>query len=164
MPLYLYLLRHAQSADKQTGQTDLERTLTATGKAESTAVGKFLKEKSLFPDLILTSPAIRAKETATIIADSISHATTKIRLDEHLYEANLSYWKDLIIHLGNDLIKVMIVGHNPTISHVIDHLSGEQNRGLLPAEFVTLKFNVSRWTNTSEAKAEIVERFHPTGV
>ncbi len=46
MSYYLYLLRHAQSADKQIGQTDKERTITATGLLDAKDTGKFLKEDS----------------------------------------------------------------------------------------------------------------------
>jgi phosphohistidine phosphatase len=63
MPRYLYLLRHAQSAEKQHGQTDRDRNLTHLGMKQALLVAQFLKEEKTLPEIIMSSVAERAKET-----------------------------------------------------------------------------------------------------
>ena len=161
MPRYLYLLRHAQSADKQTGQTDKERVLTATGKAESNAVGNFLKENALIPDLILASSAVRAKTTTEIVTRVFNYPSSKIIFEDDLYEATIPHFIELVSRLESEIDKAMIVGHNPVISYLINHLTKEQTSGLHPAELVILELKISNWTDAHNVKAEVKERFHP---
>ena len=162
MLLYLYLLRHAQSADKQNGQTDKERTLTVTGMAEANVVGKFLKEISQIPDLMITSSAVRAKTTSQIVAGCIHYDSKRIIANDDLYEATVSNLFQVVGRLADDIKKLMIIGHNPTLSLFADHATNEHNRGLLPAELVILKFEVAGWKDIHKEKAVLVERFHPT--
>ena len=162
MLLYLYLLRHAQSADKQNGQTDKERTLTATGMAEANVVGKILKEISVIPDLMITSSAVRAKTSAQIVAGCIQYDSERIIANDDLYEATVSDLFQVVGSLADDITKLMIIGHNPTLSLFVDHATNEHNRGLLPAELVILKFEVAGWKDILKEKAVVIERFHPT--
>ncbi len=162
MPRYLYLLRHAQSADKQNGQTDKERTLTATGLAEANVVGKFLKEISLIPDLMITSSAVRTKTTAQIVAGYLAFNSESIIAKDDLYDATVADLFQVAGNLTDDVNKLIIIGHNPTLSLFVDHVTNEHNRGLLPAELVILKFEAAEWKDIHEEKAELIERFHPT--
>ena len=163
MPRYLYLLRHAQSADKQIGQADKERTLTAKGSTESNAVGNFLKEKSLIPDLIITSSAVRAKTTAQVVARILFYDSDRLILRDDLYEAYVSIFSQIVRDINDDINRVMIVGHNPTITLFLDHISQQVNKELHPAELVVLKFGFSSWkeVNSEKFDVEVLERFHP---
>ena len=163
MPRYLYLLRHAQSADKQIGQADKERALTAKGSAESNAVGNFLKEKSLIPDLIITSSAVRAKTTAEVVARILSYKSDRLILRDDLYRAYDSIFSQIVQDINDDINRVMIVGHNPTITLFLDHIRQQVNEELLPSELVVLKFGFSSWkeVNSEKFDVDVLERFHP---
>jgi phosphohistidine phosphatase len=160
MPRYLHLLRHAQSADKQTGQTDKERTLTPVGLAEARAVGIFFKEKSLIPELIITSSALRAKSTSQIVAEILNYNSEKIVVEDELYEATVSTFFQTLTRLDQHINRVLIVGHNPVISFFADHLSNQQN-SFLTAEILTLKSDASSWKDLQKSNTEIAERYHP---
>src|SRR6478735_7074313 len=109
MPRYLYLLRHAQSADKQTGQTDKDRVLTPVGVAEAKAVGFFFKENALKPELIITSSAMRAKTTALEVARILSYEEAKVEATDDLYEATIITFFHTLSSLDDRIESVLLV-------------------------------------------------------
>lgn len=160
MPRYLHLLRHAQSADKQTGQTDKDRTLTPAGLAEARAVGFFFKEKSVIPELIITSSAIRAKATSQVVAEVLAYDTEKMVVEEELYEATVTTFFQVLSEVDPYINSVLLVGHNPVITFFADHLTKQQNN-FQPAEVLTLKIDSSGWKVLPKDCIEIAGRFHP---
>ena len=83
----LYIIRHAKSSWKDFSLADYDRPLNKRGFFNAPFMGNILKEKRVMPDLILSSPALRAKTTAEIIAKSI-HYVDKIVFDKKIYEAS----------------------------------------------------------------------------
>ena len=160
MPRYLYLLRHAQSADKQIGQTDKERVLTSVGLAEARAVGNFFKEKSVFPDLIISSSALRAKSTSQVVAEILKYKEEEIMMIDDLYEAQVSTFFHLLSQLEDHINTILIVNHNPVISYFATQLT-QQQHGFLPAEVLALKFEAESWRGLQKAKIEVAGRFQP---
>ncbi|MEK6781287.1 MAG: histidine phosphatase family protein [Bacteroidota bacterium] len=160
MSRYLCLLRHAQSADKQTGQSDKERQLSTTGFAESADVGNFLKEKSLIPDLIISSSAVRTKTTSKIITDILAHPSIKIIIREDLYETTISKLLDMLAQLDEEIDNVLLVGHNPIFTSLLDYLTHEQNTSLQSAELVILRFELPKWKDINQSRGIITERFY----
>ena len=118
--MLLYLLRHAEATGYQSD--DFSRRLTEKGKAQAKRVGDFLLNRKINPDLILTSPVLRAKETAEIVATQLgdidltlgSWLTCGMSPDVALSELS-AYAK---------LDSVMIVGHEPDLSTLIAALLG----------------------------------------
>ncbi len=161
MSLHLYLLRHAQSADKQTGQTDKERMLTTLGLAEASEVGKYLKEKSLVPELIITSSALRAKTTSEVVAEILGYTSESIVIKDELYEANVSTFFQILAELDHPVNSVLIVGHNPVISFFADHLCNQQN-SFFPSEILALKSEAASWKEVQKENTEVTGRFHPS--
>lgn len=81
---------------------------------------------------------------------------------DDLYDATVADLFQVAGNLTDDVNKLIIIGHNPTLSLFVDHVTNEHNRGLLPAELVILKFEAAEWKDIHEEKAELIERFHPT--
>ena len=160
MYYYLYLVRHAQSADKQIGQTDKERAITPVGLEQAKAVGNFLKEKSIIPELIISSSALRANTTAQTLAEILPYRLDRIILKDDLYDANVSDLLQIVSRISVDINKVMVVGHNPGISLLVDHLTKEQNRNLFPSELVVIKFEFSNWLDIDRTVGRLEERYH----
>ena len=69
MSRFLYLMRHAQSADKQPGQADKERELTLKGMQDATLIGRYLHDQKKIPKIFLSSTANRAKTTTQLVCD-----------------------------------------------------------------------------------------------
>jgi phosphohistidine phosphatase len=157
---YLYLLRHAQSADKQIGQTDKERALTPIGLMEARAVGIFFKEKSLIPELIITSSALRAKTTSQTVAKILNYDVEKIVTEDCLYEATISTFSQILSKLDYQIKNVLLVGHNPVLTFFADSIIDQQN-SLRPAEVLVLKSKAANWIDVQKGNTELLAKFHP---
>ena len=119
----IFLLRHAQSAGKQSGQRDYDRLLTPQGEAEARARGKIFSETNYFPDLILCSASSRTRQTLELFYESNKFPTEKIQFREDIYDASVTHLLNTIKDLPDDINKVMLVGHNPGISELAADLS-----------------------------------------
>ena len=84
----LYLIRHTKSHWECDCLDDIERPLGERGKRDAPKMGRVLAELMPSPpDLVVSSPAVRAYTTARIIAEAIDYEPSEIRIDERLYEA-----------------------------------------------------------------------------
>jgi phosphohistidine phosphatase len=161
MPKLLYLLRHAQSADKQQGQTDKDRELTPLGVKETFQIGAFMHREKIFPDVIYTSTAFRASTTAQLIADTIKLDLGRIIADEELFQASVRTFMEFIRQAYNDYDTILCVGHNPAISYLAEYLSKAEIGELPPAGLVSIKFELTNWKEIDEGKGELVQLMTP---
>lgn len=119
--LELYLLRHAHAgnASDWTGD-DAKRPLSAKGRRQAERLGRYLAELRFEPDSILSSPKLRALETARLVADSLGVAVVT---DERLAGGVDLDALDAIVS-GDGGRQVMLVGHDPDLSDVCGELIG----------------------------------------
>jgi len=116
----LYIARHAKSSWKDMSLSDFERPLNKRGKRDAPFMAELLKEKGISPDLILSSPAKRAKKTAKQYSKTLG---SELRFDESIYEASTRSLFNLLQEAFQDVDSVMIVGHNPEFTALNDMLS-----------------------------------------
>ena len=164
MPRYLYLLRHAQSADKQTGQSDKQRELTSAGVKQSLQVASYFLQKKTFPDVIVSSPATRAKATVNWIADVIKIDQDKILYNDELYEASTRTLFHFITQLEDDYHHVMCVGHNPAISYLAEVLTKNEIGEMSPASLAIIQLNINSWKNLAEGSGNLLQHVRPDDV
>jgi len=112
----LYLIRHAKSYWGNHSLSDFDRPLNKRGKRDAPFMGKILFDKKVNPDLIISSPARRAQNTATEIADKIGYSQKKILFDENLYEASSNDIFNVIRNIDKKYSSLMIFGHNPGLT------------------------------------------------
>ena len=108
----LYLLRHAEAEPHCTD--DFSRKLTEKGSKQARKIGCFMKEQCLRPDLILTSPVVRARETAEIVAKLLG----KIDLTEVPWAACGMNPERALAEIGSyaKFKSILLVGHEPDFS------------------------------------------------
>ncbi len=156
MPKYLYLLRHAQSAEKQHGQTDLQRELTADGIKQALQIGNYLREQKTFPDSIFCSTAERAKATAHIVADAIGFDRDHVSFQEDLYEASTRILFQFVTQLDDKLQQVLCVAHNPAVSYVAEYLTEAEIGEIVPAGMAIIQFNTGSWSEITAGSGEFI--------
>jgi len=118
----LLLLRHGKS-DWSADVDDYHRPLKDRGKRGAQRIGVWLAQQKMVPDLIVTSPAERALVTAQKACKAMGNGAAGIQLDRRIYEAVVD---DLLAVLGDcpqDAGRVMLVGHNPGLEHLLDWLA-----------------------------------------
>ena len=118
----LYLIRHAKSSWKDLFVDDFDRPLNKRGKKDAPLMGKRLKEKGIKPDLIISSPALRAKTTAQVIAKELGFK--EIVYDEKIYEAEEETLYEIVKNLDSRYKTVFLVGHNPGLNMLAEKLVG----------------------------------------
>jgi len=104
-------LRHAKTEPAEAGERDRDRKLTARGRADAKAIGAYVVRHRLLPDLVLTSPAVRAEETLTGVAAEFAKPP-RVAREERIYNAS----PDTLIRLireTRDAKILLLVGHNP---------------------------------------------------
>ena len=144
----LYLLRHAKSSWKEP-LPDHERPLNKRGKKAAKKMRKVLKKAGIFPDLILSSDALRARETARLVAEKLGLPSEKIRLEPRLYEANVSQILRVIQEVEDSVDFILLVAHNPGISATAVALSGEERFSWMKtAQIVGLAWEIESWDQT----------------
>jgi phosphohistidine phosphatase len=121
----LFLVRHAKSSRDDPTLPDKERPLNDRGKRDAPKMGERLAKLDVKPDLILSSPAIRALATAELIAKKLDYKTKDIVVVERLYATTAKDLLDVIHQLGENPKRVMLFGHNPELTEVAHRLSSE---------------------------------------
>ena len=156
----LLLMRHGKSSWKDKKIPDYERPLKKRGKAASAEIGKILRENELIPQAILSSPALRASETAEIVAKE-SGFPGKITFIYSFYMAEPDVYINYLKGLDDSLERVMIVSHNPGLEAFMQLLDGRLE-ALPTGSMVYLCLNINHWSNLSfETDAEMIGFWDP---
>jgi phosphohistidine phosphatase len=112
----LFLIRHAKSSWKDADLPDYERPLNKRGKRDAPLMAELMKKKLVKPDMILTSFAERAKNTALIFAYELEYPENKIKIDERLYEAMSKDLLNVINEIDSSIKVLLLFGHNPGLT------------------------------------------------
>ncbi|NLG28564.1 MAG: histidine phosphatase family protein [Chloroflexi bacterium] len=118
----LLLMRHCKSSWADQGLADSERPLTKRGKSDATAMGQLLVEREFIPDVILTSPAKRARSTAKRVARALDRPV-KPRVVPSLYGAAPEEILSLLSGLEEAPKRVLVIGHNPSVEELVAQLT-----------------------------------------
>lgn len=158
----LTLVRHAKSDWSLPDQRDWDRPLNKRGQQDAPEMGRRLRQRRLKPDLMLTSPAVRALATATIIARELRFAADRMRQDERLYLCTPDDFLKVVHDLGGESRHVMVVGHNPGITEFADRLSAERRIDHMPTcAVVTGLVNLRDWNDLDWHTAVEVDLDYP---
>jgi len=150
----LYLVRHAKSSWGHPGLTDFNRPLIDTGVKRNRKIIRYLNEKNVSVDLIISSPAVRTFETAKLIADGIDYPIENINKEHVLYEAGLNDFLNVIYDAPDEINSLMIVGHNFTITHVANFFLGPEIEMLPTSGLVAISFETEHWKEIPAVKPE----------
>jgi phosphohistidine phosphatase len=118
----LVLLRHAK-ADRPNGVPDVDRPLTERGHADAAAAGAWLVKHGYIPDLVLCSPSRRTRQTWHSVAVALAGAgSPTVHYERPFYDGTAQDMLGLVQGIENEHQIVLLVGHNPTISHLSELL------------------------------------------
>lgn len=160
----LLLMRHAKSDWSADGLPDFERPLNKRGRKTAPAVGKWLRQKRLKPDVFVSSPALRARETALLVADELGFPVEAIVFDEAMYDAALGDLLSVIARWREGAQVLLLVGHNPGFDTVLTHLCSKEppedaeGRLLTTAAVAVLALDAAQALDPGSARLEILRR------
>ncbi len=156
----LLLMRHAKSSWKNSKLPDKERPLNRRGEKDAPKMSELLQEKELFPQVILTSTALRCRETASVLLQNCCEELT-LQAIEALYMAEPPAIIDALVHAPEQADRVMVIGHNPGLESLLQQLTGEVE-SLPTASVVYMELSIQRWADlTFDSKASAWEKWKP---
>lgn len=142
-------MRHAEARRENRNLTDFERPLNDPGREAARFIGETIQKNRFKIDLILSSPAKRAKQTAELFKET-ARLKTEIQYNEKIYEANLRRLLEIVLELDNRYNSVLIVGHNPGFENLVQVLTGE-NVQMATAAFAAIDLEIENWSNIKTA-------------
>ena len=145
----LLLMRHAKSSWDEEGLADFDRPLNERGLRDAPRVGLYLRAQKLRPDLVLSSPAERARRTAALVSEAARLQTGRIRHDERIYEADSARLLEVVSQLEEDAEEVLLVGHNPGMEQLLQLLTGESRR-MTTAAVALVTLDIEKWNKARE--------------
>ncbi|WP_353661262.1 histidine phosphatase family protein [Hydrogenimonas sp. SS33] len=152
----LFILRHAKSSWDDPALADFDRPLNHRGKEDAPLMGEHLKKLGIKPDLIVSSPAKRAKKTAKIVAEKIGYDVARIEWRDGIYEASPQSLLYLVCQLPDDAKRVMIVGHNPGLTMLANLLGDVAIDNIPTAGIVGIAFDAKSWDDACRMKGHTV--------
>ncbi|MCC6207600.1 MAG: histidine phosphatase family protein [Gammaproteobacteria bacterium] len=121
----LLILRHAKSDSDGDVVDDFARPLSARGRRDAPRMGQWLRTHGLRPDLVLSSPALRARQTTEAVLEALDLPGDRLRFDDRLYLAEVDTLLAVIAECPVRTGVLLLVGHNPGLEELLEQLSAE---------------------------------------
>ena len=128
------------------GVDDFHRPLLAKGIQKAKKTAKYLNDSNTKVDKIMSSPAIRALETARLIAAGIGFPKEKILIEPKIYEGSINKILELIYTTEDEFNSLMIFGHNPTITHLANLFLDPGIEFMPTMGIACVSFNTDKWS------------------
>jgi phosphohistidine phosphatase len=149
----LFLLRHAKSVPAGSGLRDFDRPLTEPGRRQAERVGNYLKEQNVDLDLVLSSSALRARETTDLVLTA-AERVVEVRYDQRIYEASRQQLLEVIFEIEVEYSRALLVGHNPGLEELLQHLTNRVG-AMGTATLAKIDLEVSEWTDMAQEKGHL---------
>ena len=157
----LYLIRHAKSDWNNPLLSDFDRPLNKRGKKDAPFMGNVLAKAHIHPDLIVSSPAIRAQMTAIEIAKKIGYDRDSILYNETLYAASSDEIQRVLKSVSSSHKTVFLIGHNPGLTEFAEYISGHSIENISTCGIVCVKLKEDDWSSITENSAQFVSFDYP---
>lgn len=158
----LWLLRHGKS-DREAAGPDFDRPLKPRGRRAAQHLGDWLQGRQAHPDLVITSPARRALNTAQLICDALNLHEPK--QEPRLYFSGTEEIKKVLAECPPTAQCVLLVGHNPDLEELLTELVGEDTLPdtdkLMPTAALARLEMPSDWRNLEADCAKLIDILYP---
>lgn len=146
-------MRHAKSSWGDASLADFERPLNERGLKAAPLVGRFMRRQKLRPDLILCSPAERARQTAALVVKA-AQLDAPLRYDERIYEATPPRLVEVVSQVEDATDELLLVGHNPGLEGLLELLAGESRR-MPTAALARIALDIEKWGKVREGAGRV---------
>jgi phosphohistidine phosphatase len=155
----LYIIRHAKSSWSDLELNDFERALSKRGKANAPMMGERLKKKGVMPDIIISSPAKRAKSTAEMIAKEVGYEK-KVLFDENIYESSVDELRKILTCINDENSTAFLFGHNPELNMLVDYYV-KFYENIPTCGVVEIEFACESWAEIEPKNAKLISFDYP---
>jgi phosphohistidine phosphatase len=152
----LLLVRHAKSDWSTPSLSDFDRPLNDRGKKDAPVMAERLLDKKIKIDAFISSPAKRAKKTASIFAKAYKIDKDDIIFKEVLYGAAVDAFYDVISKVSDKYESIAVFSHNPGITDFANSLTEARIDNIPTCGIFAIKIDTKHWKDFAEAKKELL--------
>lgn len=152
----LFLIRHAKSSWEEAGVSDFYRKLLPVGIERSHKVIDYLSRNRINVDKVISSPAVRAYETAKLFSTGWGINSNEILLDDRIYACTADDIYKVIFQLDDEWQSVAIFGHNPAVTDFSNHFLSKKILNMPTSAITGIEFNCDLWNEVPLAKSGIL--------
>ena len=157
----LILVRHAKSSWKDPTLSDHERPLNKRGKRDAPEMGERLARSGYDPDLIVSSSAVRALDTARTIAGKLGYPRDRIAVEERLFHAGVAELLQVIRSVDDSVNILMLFGHNPGLTDLANQLGPREILNMPTCAVLHLRFQADTWATVGDVPGDEVRYDYP---
>lgn len=170
MSFYLYIMRHAKSDWSGPGTSDFDRPISKRGQKNAKRIGQWMADNNRIPQQIISSPALRARQTTELVTTQLSRVSPEIILyEKDLYLSSPDTLIECIQSYKNDLKSLMLVAHNPGLEQLVHYLSSKsvkadaKGKTMTTANLVIFEYPDINFDPEVD-KGELIEFVKPKGL
>ncbi len=151
---HLTIIRHAKSSWANPDLDDIVRPLNERGLQSIKAMGNYLQLKSIQPDLVITSPASRAMQTAIGMGEYLQYTTDDLWIKQEIYFGNPSSIATMIEKIDDIYEDVFLFGHEPVLSLLIEMLTTTKLQKFPTCAVFRMSFKITQWKHIVSKKGK----------
>ncbi|WP_296620555.1 histidine phosphatase family protein [Marivirga sp.] len=148
----LLIIRHAKSSWDFPHLNDYNRPLNDRGKRDAPKMAKWLSSQEIKVDLILSSGAERAKNTALAFQAVLN---SHLKINDQLYHASYSKLLNQIKQTASNVNCLILLSHNPGLNDLADYLLSGFPENIPTTGIVSLKLDIKKWSEASSKNASL---------
>ena len=157
----LTIVRHAKSSWKDSGLSDRERPLNKRGKRDAPIMAQRIAAAGIRPSQIISSPAVRAWTTAKVFAKELGYPAEFLQREDGLYLASLDNLLDVVATQDNGFHNLMLFGHNPGLTDLVNYLVPGLTNNLPTAGVVSVNLECDDWMLYDRPPTELILHDYP---
>lgn len=152
----LYLVRHAKSSWDFPALDDFDRPLNARGERDAPFMANLIAQKIPCPNILVSSPALRAKTTAHIFAQALNYPSDNLVLNAAIYEASVNGLMTIVQCLEDKWQTAMLFGHNMTFTFFANLYAKPMLENVPTCGVVGLEFDINDWSEITNKNGKLV--------
>jgi phosphohistidine phosphatase len=161
----LFLIRHSKAVTRKANIPDFQRTLVKAGEKKCMSMAKKLKREGVTPDLMISSTANRALETAHLFAQNLNYPTHEIMVKDALYnEMSPEALLYVIRQVDDRYNSIMLFGHNPAFTDFASHLVRGFDQDIPKTGIVGIQFQKESWKTVAKGSGKLAFFEYPKRV
>ncbi len=159
----LIIVRHGVFDHSDPQIADVDRSLNRHGHHQADRMADRFSELKIKPDLLVSSTAKRAVETAQIYAKKLDISPEAIRVEENIFQAERSEILRVVQSFDDDAQTVVLFGHHPGVTKLLHHLVDSEVEKMSLASCAVLELSSESWRSVSFKQGKLVEYIEPKG-
>ncbi len=160
----LILVRHAKSSWRDPSLDDHSRPLNKRGKRDAPEMGDRMARRGYGPDLLISSSAVRAVETARTIAGKLGYPRERIQVEKLLYLSGVDVLLEVVRSVDAPVQTLMLFGHNPGFTDLANLLGPRDILNMPTCGVLHLRFDTATWNAIGQVAGEEVLYDFPKSV